>query len=243
MTALPSLQGDNLVNAQVLLVEALQEQGRWRDSLEILDALRDIESRTQETFALAALAKGYLGLPTTEWLAFLPSLKEIMNTGNSTQDRIRAARAVAHATSQLRNRELAFEMLNALDKVDVSDEDLDARSHIGLARALLLYQAGKIESSYQLANSLLQDLRARGVANSIALRLQIGLGAIRGRQGRYLEASIQHERALREATLLGNDTLTTQVRVNLALCYGRLGRLRISWPAPRAVQRPTPMIQ
>jgi tetratricopeptide (TPR) repeat protein len=222
--ALPSLEGDDLVSAQILLVEALQEQGRWRDSLETLDALKDIENRTQETFALAALAKGYLGLPTTEWLEFLPSLKEIMNTGVSTQDRIRAARAVAHATSQLRNRELASEMLNALDKINVSDQDVDARSHLGVARALLLYQAGRIESSYQLANSLLQDLRARGVANSIVLRLQIGLGAIRGRQGRYLEASIQHEKALREATLLGNDTLTTQVRVNLALCYGRLGR-------------------
>ena len=72
--------------------------------------------------------------------------------------------------------------------------------------------------------SLLQELRGRGVANSIVLRLQTGLGSIRGRQGRYLEASIEHERALREAALLGNDTLTTQVRANLALCYGRLGR-------------------
>jgi tetratricopeptide (TPR) repeat protein len=224
MTALPSLQGDDQVSAQILLVEALQEQGRWRDSLEVLETLRGIESRSQETFALVALAKGYLGLPTTEWLAFLPSLKEIMNTGRSTQDRIRAARAVAHATSQLRNRELAFEMLDALGEINVSDQDVDARSHIGLARALLLYQAGRIESSYHLASSLLEDLRARGVANSIALRLQIGLGAIRGRQGRYLEASIRHENTLREAILLGNDTLTTQVRVNLALCYGRLGR-------------------
>jgi hypothetical protein len=88
-----------------------------------------------------------------------------------------------------------------------------------------LFQAGQIEASYQLADSLLKELRQCGVANSIVLRLQMGLGAIRGRQGRYLEASVQHEKALREAVLLGNDTLITQVRANLAFCYGRLGRL------------------
>jgi len=115
-------------------------------------------------------------------------------------------------------------MLGVLEEVTVPNDDLGAKSHIGLARALLLFQAGRIDASYQLALSLLQELRQQGVANSIAMRLQSGLGAILGRQGRYLDASIQHEQALREGALLGNDTLTTQARANLAFCYGRLGR-------------------
>lgn len=239
MTALESLHGDDLVDAKILLVEALQEQGRWRDSLEVLDTLNEIESRSEETYTLSALAKGYLGLPAMEWLEFLPSLKEIINSGRSTQDRIRAARAVAHATSNLRNRDLASDMLRSLANINISDQDADARSHVGLARAQLLYQAGQIEASYQLADFILKDLRGRGVANSIVVRLEIGLGAIRGRQGRYLEASVQHEKTLRDAILLGNDTLTTQVRVNLALCYGRLGRyddqLRCASSGPKGI--------
>jgi DNA-binding SARP family transcriptional activator/tetratricopeptide (TPR) repeat protein len=224
ITAVPSLQGEDLVNARILLVEALQEQGRWRDSLEVLDTLKDIEERSQETFALGALAKGYLGLPAIEWLEFLPSLKGIINSGKSIQDRIRAVRAVAHVTSNLRNRELASEMLQALAKIDAADLDGDGRSHVGLARALLLFQVGQMDASYEVADSLLRELRGRGVANSTVLQLQIGLGAIRGRQGRYSEAVIQHEKSLRDATLLGNDTLTSEVRGNLAFCYGRLGR-------------------
>jgi tetratricopeptide (TPR) repeat protein len=106
----------------------------------------------------------------------------------------------------------------------VSNEDPDDQSLIGLARAQMLFQAGQIDASYQLAESLLKDLQRRGVANSIVVRLQIGLGAIRGRQGRYLDAVAQHEEALNASILLGNDTFTTQACVNLAVCYGRLGR-------------------
>lgn len=224
ITGLPSLDGEDLVGAKLLLVEALQEQGRWRDSLDVLETLAQIRTHSEETFALAALAKGYVGLQATEWFAFLPTLKEIIRCSNSTRQRIHAVTAVAYATSTLRNGELAREMLDAIDTMDLSEQDLDDRSLIGLAQCQLLFQAGQMEASYQLADALLRGLRHRGVANSIAVRLQTGLGAIKGRQGQYLEAVAQHERALRDATMLGNDTLTAQARVNLAVCYGRLGR-------------------
>jgi tetratricopeptide (TPR) repeat protein len=224
MTGLPSLDGDDLVSARVLLVEALQEQGRWRDSLDVLETLAQIQAHSQETFALAALAKSYVGIQATEWLAFLPTLKKIISSSNSTRERIRAVKAVAQTTSTLRNRELACEMLDTIDAIEVGTQDPDDRSLIGLARAQLLFQAGRVDECYQLADVLLQELRRHGVANSVAVRLQIGLGAIRARQGRYLDAVAQHEKALRDATMLGNDTLTIQARLNLAVCYGRLGR-------------------
>ena len=222
-TALHALCGLNLVSAQLLLVEALQEQGRWRESLEILDIIKD-KGRREEVFTLAALAKGALGLPSVEWLEFLPALKEIIRSGHSTIDRIRAVRAVAHVTTNLRNRDLASQMLDSIDTIDTSDQDVDATSLFGLSRAQLLYQAGRVEASYQLAEMLLKDLRRRGVANSTVVRLQIGLGVNRCRQGRYSDAIAHHEKALRDAILLGNEALALQVRSNLALCYGRVGR-------------------
>jgi tetratricopeptide (TPR) repeat protein len=224
VTALPALFGEDLVSARLLLVEALQEQGRWRDSLEVLKTLREGGVRGQEAFTLEALAKSYLPLPVGEWMEFLPTLKEIITSSPSTRDRIRAVRAVTHATTNLRNRELACEMLDAIGTIDISNQDDDAKSLFGLARAQLLYQAGKIDASYRLAEELLMELQRRQVANSTFVRLQIGLGAIRARQGRYLEASSLHEKTLRDALLLGNETLIVQARTNLALCYGRLGR-------------------
>jgi tetratricopeptide (TPR) repeat protein len=224
VTALPSLWGEDLVSARLLLVEALQEQGRWRDSLEVLKALREDRSRAQEIFTLEALAKSYVPLPPGEWMEFLPTLKEIITSSLSTRERIRAARAVTHATTNLRNRELACQMLDAIDTIDISNQDDDAKSLLGLIRAQLLYQAGRVEASYQLAEKLLTDLQRRSVANSTVVRLQIGIGAIRARQGRYQEAASHHEKTLRDAQMLGNDTLVFQTRTNLALCYGRLGR-------------------
>jgi tetratricopeptide (TPR) repeat protein len=89
---------------------------------------------------------------------------------------------------------------------------------------LFLFQAGQMEESYQVASSQLDELRNRGLANALVVHLQTGLGSIRGRQGRYEEAAGHHERALRLARLLGNDTLTAHICANLSLCYGRLGR-------------------
>ena len=93
-----------------------------------------------------------------------------------------------------------------------------------LTRALFLFQAGQMEESYQVASSQLDELRNRGLANALVVHLQTGLGSIRGRQGRYEEAAGHHERALRLARLLGNDTLTAHICANLARAYGRLGR-------------------
>ena len=225
-SALASLHGEPLRDATILLVEALQEQGRWRESLDALEALSDLvsEERSQEVFALAALANAYLGTPTQEWLAFVPRLRHIMQTCPHTPSRVRAAKAVAHATSPLRDRKLARSMLDVVDKIPLLQLDADASAQVGLTRALLLFQAGDMEESYKYASAVLEELRSRGHASTLVVQLQTGLGAIRGRQGHYEEATVHHERALRDSALLGNDTLTAQICANLALCYGRLGR-------------------
>lgn len=225
-SAMGSLRKTDLSRATVLLVEALQEQGRWRESLQMIETLEvgSTESSNQEAFALAALATNYLGTPLDEWLALLPTLKTIMETSPQASTRIRAAKAIAHATSNMRDRSLASEVLAVVDRIAITGLDADSRSHIGLARAILLFQAGDMEASFHDASVLLEELGRRGLANSQVAQLHLGLGAIRGRQGHYDEAAAHHERALRLATLLDNDTLIMSTCANLALCYGRLGR-------------------
>src|SRR5215210_373784 len=62
-SALPSLHGEHVAEVTILLAEALQEQGRWQDSLTALESLQVGQDNTaaQQVFALAALARGYLG--------------------------------------------------------------------------------------------------------------------------------------------------------------------------------------
>ena len=56
------------------------------------------------------------------------------------------------------------------------------------------------------------------------IQLQEGLGAARGRQGRYAESAWHHGASPGLAALLGNEHLSASISANLAFCYGRLGR-------------------
>ena len=159
-----------------------------------------------------------------EWREFLPPLKRIMEACPHISSRIRAARAVAHATSLLRDHAFAREMLDVLDKIPTEGVNDEARANLGLARALLLFQGGEMDACFDYVSSLLEDLRGGGLASSTVIQLQEGLGAVRGRQGRYAESVMHHERALSLAVLLGNEHLKSGISANLALCYGRLGR-------------------
>jgi tetratricopeptide (TPR) repeat protein len=89
---------------------------------------------------------------------------------------------------------------------------------------MLLYQAGELEASFEMARACLEELRHRGRVNSVTIQLQTGLGALRGRQGRYQEAIGHHLEALTMAQFVGNDTLASYIAANVAIAFGRLGR-------------------
>jgi DNA-binding SARP family transcriptional activator len=226
-SAMASLRAEDQTQAMFLLVEAMQEQGRWLDSLNVCRALADMtdERRRQEAFALASLAKSYLGgWLSQELLHLLPALKDIIRSCPHVASRIRAARAVAQAISLLRARAIGEELLDLVRGIPTSDLDADWLSQLCLTRAMLLYQAGRTEESIQEASLALKRLQGRGTANTVAVQLQSGLGVMRSLQGRFEESTSHYECALRTAERLGNDSLANRIGANLALAYGRLGR-------------------
>jgi tetratricopeptide (TPR) repeat protein len=111
-----------------------------------------------------------------------------------------------------------------LDRIPTAELDAEGEGQLRLTRALLLYQAGSIEASFNESYAGLEAMRSRGAANVVAVQLQTGLGVARSLQGRYSEAASYYERALEMATLLGNESLISRISANLALAYGRLGR-------------------
>jgi DNA-binding SARP family transcriptional activator/tetratricopeptide (TPR) repeat protein len=226
-SALTSLHSSDLVNATFLLVEALQEQGRWRESLDAMMSLEPtvMHDRAQELFALASLAKGYLGSSiSSDLFELVPALKSILQTCGHIPTRLRAARAAAHCVAFLRDRALARELLALVDGLSEADVNLDDRGMLGLTRAMLLYQAGELDLSFEVASLCLEKLRTSGRVDSVTIQLQTGLGALRCRQGRYEEAVAHQEQALSMAQFVGNDTLASNIAANLAIVYGRLGR-------------------
>ena len=228
-SALGSLESgaESVLDLTVLLAQSLQEQGRWRDSLDTLASLRDspCNEKEQEVFALSALARGYLGLAASrELLDVLPVLEDTIRACPHLPSRVRAARALAHGLSLLRDRSLGQRLLPLLDNIPVGELDVDARGQFTLARAMFLFQAGEIEASYLEAERGLRELKAVGVANAVAVHLQAGLGVTRSLQGHYHEAAAHLETCLAMATRLGSDAIAAGILSNLALVYLRIGR-------------------
>ena len=226
-SAMPSLRAEDQVEAMFLLVEALQEQGRWLDSLSVCRALEEIvdDRRRQEALALASLAKSYLGGSySRELLQLLPTLKDTIRSCPHIASRIRAAGAAAQGIVLLRDRALGEELLSLVCEIPTSNLDIDSQSQLCLARAMLLYQAGRTEDSFEQADLEWKQLQRRGIANTVAVQLQIGLGVLRSLQGKYEQSTLHYEFALRAAERLGNDSLASRIGANLALAYGRLGR-------------------
>jgi hypothetical protein len=93
-----------------------------------------------------------------------------------------------------------------------------------LARAMVLYHLRRTAESWAHVTAAIADLKQRGTANLVMVQLQLGLGSIRSREGRYAEAACHMDEALQMAMHLGNDTHSTRAAGNLALCYNRLGR-------------------
>jgi DNA-binding SARP family transcriptional activator/tetratricopeptide (TPR) repeat protein len=226
-SALNSLHGTDLISATFLLAEALQEQGRWRESLDTISTLDSTETqdRAQEAFALASLAKCYLESSIAgDLLERTHALKAIVQGCHHLPSRLRAARAAAIGVAFLRDRTLARELLALADDLPDATLHFDERGTLGLTRAMFLYQAGELDLSFDVAQRSLEELQLRGRVNSVTIQLQAGLGALRGRQGRYEEAAVHQEHALSMAQIVGNDALATNIAANLAIIYGRLGR-------------------
>lgn len=239
VSAVPFLQGEDRVQAMFLLVEVLQEQGRWLDSLNACDILTSItdDRRSQEVFALGALAKSYLGVSISEGLQLLPDLRQIIRACPHVSSRIRAARAIAQALSSIRDRGLGQELLELARDIPSEGLESDAKGQLCLARAMLLYQAGQREVAFQEASDELEQLQSRGIANTLAVQLQSGLGVIRSLQGRYEESAVHYRHSMQMAERLGNDSLTKRIAANLAIAYGRLGRFEDQLACAEAIPR------
>jgi DNA-binding SARP family transcriptional activator/tetratricopeptide (TPR) repeat protein len=226
-SALPSLRADARVEATFLLVEALQEQGRWMESLDRLATLAShgVSDRSQEVLVFSMLAKIQPGSNVSADIAHhIPDLMEVIQTSAHGRTRARAARVIAHVIAESRDRQFARHMLDLVNSIPETELDPDLIGLLALTKGLLLYNVGDTRASLEEVTRAIAKLRLYGVASSIMAQLEGGLGFIKSRQGNYTEAVIQLENAFKRAIGLGNDWLAAVSAANMALCCGRLGR-------------------
>jgi DNA-binding SARP family transcriptional activator/type II secretory pathway predicted ATPase ExeA len=226
-SALPSIQEEARVDAILLLVEALQEQGRWVESLDWLASLsgHDLHGRNEEVFVFTMLGKVRPGSRTTAEVAVeVPSLLEVIQTAKQERTRARAARIIAYVLAETKDRQFARQVLKLVDSIPQATIDPDLIGILALAKGLLLYNAGDTQASMEEVTRAITKLKRYDMASSVMVQLEAGLGSIKSRQGDYMNAAPDFESAFKRAVSLGNDWLAAVSAANMALCCGRLGR-------------------
>jgi tetratricopeptide (TPR) repeat protein/type II secretory pathway predicted ATPase ExeA len=225
-TALPGLRNPDKSEALLLLAEALQEHTAWEESLHFLNQLgfEQDAAVADRAFILRARAHRWLGHIDFQELAELPAkLLSLIRSSSDTANRLRAAVEAASVLDSIRSCALAPHILDALSEVSAENLNLDDMTHLLLARSMLFYSMGDLNSSLEYIREARTAFEEAKVANSTLAMLENGIGAILTRQGAYSDSIPVLLQCYQTASRVGNDRIYLQASANLSLCFARLG--------------------
>jgi hypothetical protein len=213
--------------ARFLLVEVFQEQGRWLESLDMLNLLeqRGTSGRGEEQLVYLIMGRANLGAsPAQDMLRHIPRLIDVARNAGRVSVRARAARALAYLVGSLGDKVVARRLIEVVASVPTEDLDEDSRGILTLAKGLIHFHAGLTSESLAEVRAGIEILRSLGAANVVMAQLHIGVGAIHSRNGAYEEALAASEHAFNIAVRLGNDSLILSLIGNIVMYCSRLGR-------------------
>jgi tetratricopeptide (TPR) repeat protein len=224
-TAMPGLTEPESIEASLILVEALQEQGHWRESL---DLVREVPVLSGETGmyaeALEATALRRLGTHfATAVHQRVPRLLSLVLESSSPRTKVKAAQVLAYLAVEVRDQSLATNLLGALHEALEGNSDEDIASNYALTRAMLLRLIGETAASEELVKDTIENLRRNGTGNLLTVQLPGILGTLYTLEGKYAEAIENFLHGHELARRAGVDTLVAAMAGNLSLSYCRLG--------------------
>jgi DNA-binding SARP family transcriptional activator len=221
-TAIPNLQGKERSDAVLLLVEVLQEQGRWRESLALLE--ETATEHSQEAKLVFSIQARYwsTGATPSETYDDLNHLLSIIETGSSLTLRIKAAKASASLTSALRDPQIASSLVESLGKIP-TPVAIDDLARLADSRAQLMYYAFQRGPCLKEITRISERLGDLELVNSTMASLHTGLGVLACSAGKYPEGKAEFLRAHNISARLGNDSVGASRAAQVALCCYRLG--------------------
>jgi DNA-binding SARP family transcriptional activator/type II secretory pathway predicted ATPase ExeA len=231
-TAIPHLNGNEHEEAVLMLAEALQEQGRWAESHELLRSTTMSQQSCELAMILSINAEHWSGCPSTDRIqANVATLCRIVESSPNMRSRIHAASVTSQLMTSLRDIDLAKRSLGIINLISTSALELDDLASLAATKARLLYHT--IERGACLAEivGIAGRLRQKRHLNSNVASLHNGLGVIRCCEGRYLDGKADFQRAYEMNARLGNDFIRASRASQVALCCLRLGDYReaIEW--------------
>jgi type II secretory pathway predicted ATPase ExeA/tetratricopeptide (TPR) repeat protein len=231
-TAIPNLHGKERNDATLLLVEILQEQGRWQDSLDLLNETA-AEHSADALLVFSITAQQWSTRPGLEQT--YEDIKRLCSVIDGSSDpplRIKAAKISASLASELRDPQVAKELLKSVGRIPLPIEIEDV-ARLADSKAQLLYYAFDRGSCLKEIVQIAQQLRNKKLINSTVASLHTGLGILAGSDGRYLDAKNEFRHAYDICARLGNDSMAGSRAAQIAWSCYRLGEYReaLEWSA------------
>ncbi len=223
-TAMDQLSGNAREEALTLLVDVLQEQGRWLESGTIVEQLRN-ECGCDLATVYGILADHQTNPHGREYIQDdLRTLIGLVARASQPGTRIKAGGVAAKISGETRDPDLARELLAALGTIPVASLSEEETIQLELARAQLLYQSRDHQASWNKLMELTGKADSSCLVNSALLSLRSGVSAILCFQGKYQSAKQECFAAYALAGRLGNETARRHFAAQLALCCWRLGQ-------------------
>ena len=220
-TALPWLDASVQASAHLLLAEALQEQGCWEESIEVLAGGGFPD--TAEAKLLRANASFHLDASQASANELLDEALGILHASVANPAQVNAAILIGRLTGYLRDRSTAGLVLQRLQASAIDPADRELCAKLALAKAGLHFAAGNRAASRAELLAGKQLLEQTGLMTTTAVRIYHGLATLNSLSGLYGDARIGLTRAYHLAKELGNDTVLGSLAAELALCCLRLG--------------------
>jgi tetratricopeptide (TPR) repeat protein len=239
-TAMDRLEEPDKSEALLLLGEALQEQGRMNESVEFLDAVSDSSRQAvlSRRNVLRLHAEHFVGKATLEETRNLAlQLLAEARSALEVNTRLRGLWMAATFFRDLREPSLLAEVQACLDHEVWEKLSIEDRGEYALGRAFCLYSSDDQAQSMDTVISILGELESQGIANSVYLRLVVGLSAIHSSLGDYEAAKVTAEKGVLLAKRIGDEQQHRVVAANLALTHCRLGdtHAQLHWAAKAAI--------
>ena len=225
MSAMRELNDVQRDAANLLLAEALQEQGRPIDSLKILEALIGKASQTGDHMIEVLTLSAHQRLSDFDVYnagEAIARLKHLITSSGDVSLKARALTVAALLVHDLQLHEPVDDLLDLSTAKWPSDLDEETAVRLTVARALLRQVNGSDDSLAELGNKV-EELRTSRLANLAAVQLVHCSSAANCSRGNY-QTGLEHAQLAQQmAARIGNDLACAAAAANLALCHGRLG--------------------
>ena len=229
-SGLSSLAGEALQEARLLLVELLQEQGRWKESAALLAGFSD-ERATVDGVCLAGRAAIETLEFTSDEAQSLASraIVFISDASLKPQTRLRALRLAGAVVCADNSPALARSFVAAAHQSRPSqwssDDELEWDTQMVYLSHHAQHATEQSEQTFAQLVRLAERAQARTIANARSYRVLAGLALCHRRAGRYQEAIADDEAALGILNRLGRTSSLAFVHAHLAACHRETGQV------------------